>query len=138
MIMDSRRAATIELEADTSQVAFARRFVRGVLADGVGADVLGDLQLIVSELFSNAVEHGDNTTVRVGVTQSDDFAAVSVRSDGSSHGVRPPDDWRVPDPEAITGRGLGIVREIADDVTVERDGDIVTITARCALRTAST
>jgi anti-sigma regulatory factor (Ser/Thr protein kinase) len=135
--MASRRAATIELEADTSQIGHARRFIRGVLGDEVDADVVGDLQLIASELFSNAVEHGENTTVRLDVTIGHDVAGVSVHSRGATTRIGPAAEWHVSDPDAVTGRGLGIVRRLADDIIVERDADVVTITAHRTLRSST-
>ncbi len=135
--MASRRAATIELEADTSQIGHARRFIRGVLGGEVDVDVVRDLQLIASELFSNAIEHGDNTTVRLDVTVSHDVAGVSVHSRGVTTQIGPAAEWHVSDPDAVTGRGLGIVRRLADDVIVEREDDVVTITAHRALRAAT-
>ena len=42
--------------------------------------------------------------------------------------VAPVCDWTVADADEITGRGLGIVRTLADDVSVSRGGGMLTIT----------
>jgi anti-sigma regulatory factor (Ser/Thr protein kinase) len=126
--------ATIVLEAEPSQVAPARRFVRRILADSTDPSTLSDLQLIVSELFTNAVEHGVDGTVRVVVHDSPDFVGVTVQSRGPAPEVGEATHWHVAEPSAISGRGLGIVRELADEVVVERKGDDLLVTARCATR----
>jgi anti-sigma regulatory factor (Ser/Thr protein kinase) len=123
---------SIVLEADVSQVAPARRFVRRVLAESADPGRLGDLQLIVSELFTNAVEHGTDDTVRIDVHDDPTFVGVTVQSRGPAPGVGAAADWSVARPSALSGRGLGIVRELADEVVVERDGDQLLVTARCS------
>jgi anti-sigma regulatory factor (Ser/Thr protein kinase) len=127
-------ATTIVLEAEASQVAPARRFVRRMLAESADATTLADLQLIVSELFTNAVEHGVDGTVRVVIHDRPDFVGVTVQSRGPAPGVGETSQWHVAEPAAISGRGLGIVRELADELVVERDGDQLLVTARCATR----
>ena len=123
---------TIVLEADPSQVAPARRFVRRALSDTATPDALNDLQLIVSELFTNAVEHGVDGTVRVAVHQCDDCVGVTVQSRGPAPSVSDVETWTVADPDALSGRGLGIVRELADRLSVERRGDEMFVTACCS------
>ena len=41
------------------------------------------------------------------------------------------DTWSVADVDQISGRGLGIVRRLADDVSVARTTNSLSITARC-------
>jgi anti-sigma regulatory factor (Ser/Thr protein kinase) len=131
--MTGASRATIVLAAEAAEVSTARRFVRRELADGADACVLSDLQLIASELFTNAVEHGAHPEVEVIVEASDDTAEVTVRSGGPAD-VGPAVGWQVADAESITGRGLGIVRELADELIVERADDAFVVTARCRSR----
>lgn len=131
--MGERAATAITLEAAASQVAHARRFVRRTVED-VDPAVVDDLQLIVSELFTNAVEHGASDTVEVVVAQRPDRVSVTVDSRGPTPGVGPATDWQVADADALNGRGLGIVRELADDLVVERDGEEFIVTATLSLR----
>lgn len=101
-------------------VPSARRFVRGILEHTPRAD---DMELIASELISNAILHtpaGDGggeftVTVRTG----DDWARVEVSDTGTGH-------WHPPDSEDLDaeyGRGLAIVAALADkfghDVSAE-------------------
>lgn len=93
-------------------VPSVRRFVRGVLADLPRAD---DMELIASELVSNAIRHtpaGDpggefTVTVRAGP----DWARIEVSDTGSG-------EWH-PDPDSGSrddeyGRGLAIIAALAD------------------------
>jgi anti-sigma regulatory factor (Ser/Thr protein kinase) len=122
--------ADLQLAADVTQIAVARRYVRAELGDRVPADVLADLQLIASELVTNAVEHGDAPSIRLGVECDADVASVWVHSDGPSPNVGPVETWQVAGEDAITGRGLGIVRRLADEVDVDQSGSTLVVTAR--------
>lgn len=132
--MGAHDTATIVLEADASQVAAARRFVRGCLSDRVDPDMAGDLQLIVSELFTNAIEHGNAETVTVDIEQTATAVGVTVHSAGSSAGVGALADWSVAEPTEITGRGLGIVRQLADEIVIDRERGAFVVTAWRTLR----
>ena len=131
--MGGTGVVSIVLDADTSQVAAARRFVRRLLGDSVPADVASDLQLIASELFTNAVEHGVAPTVELAVESTDQYAGVVVTSGGTAGGVGPVVDWSVAAADAANGRGLGIVRRLSDEVIVERERDRFVVTARRSL-----
>lgn len=119
--MVGQDGTTVVLEAATSQVAVARRFVRQALAGVVPDEVAADLQLIVSELFTNAVQYGSSDRVSVTVAIGPDEAGVTVDSGSPAPTVGPVDTWQVADEAEISGRGLGIVRRLADVVRVERD-----------------
>jgi serine/threonine-protein kinase RsbW len=89
---------------------------------GLAAADRGDVVLAVSEALANAVEHGsagrgDRPIV---VVASAEPAAVSVV-------VRDHGEWREPAPSTVRGRGLGIMRDLMDDVVIERhqDGTVV-------------
>lgn len=128
--MVGQEGATVVLEAATSQVAAARRFVRQVVSGLVPDDVADDLQLIVSELFTNAVQYGLSGQVSVTVDVGPDEAGVTVDSGSPAPHVGPVETWRVADESEISGRGLGIVRRLADVVRVERDTHRFAVAAR--------
>lgn len=121
---------TVVLEAATNQVAVARRFVRQAVAGLVPDDVSADLQLIVSELFTNAVQYGASDEVTVSVEVGPDTAGVLVDSGSPAPDVGPIETWRLADEAEISGRGLGIVRRLADVVRVDRDSRRFAVAAR--------
>jgi anti-sigma regulatory factor (Ser/Thr protein kinase) len=92
----------------------------------------------VSELASNAIEHGtgDDLVIDVDTTNSSwwEIAVSSTlptarRRDGRLRTAR---QWSIADPGANSGRGLGIVRRLMDDVRVDHHVDRISV--RCRLR----
>ena len=124
-------------DGQTSSIRAARLFARQAAAEvldlaGPESDLPGDLELAVSELVSNAIEHGPEEPVTVIVAATADTVVVSVRSVRSPSGIADPSTWASPLPAVRTGRGLAIVRSISDEVLV--DADHATVTVRCTFR----
>lgn len=117
------------LPAETASVPAGRRFVRSVVEPHVrDAPVIADLELMASELVTNAVEHGADHPIQMTVSAAQDQVVLSVTSHGNATEVGPGSAWSVADVTSITGRGLGIVRALADTVDVGWHDDAVTIT----------
>jgi len=121
----------------TSSVRAARLFVRQAAAEvldleGSESDLPGDLELVVSELVTNAIEHGLDEPVTVIVAATADTVVVSVRSVRTPSGIADPSTWASPLPAVRTGRGLAIVRSISDEVLV--DADDAAVTVHCTFR----
>lgn len=120
-----------ELDADLAEVGVARRLVRRNLTDVPDA-LNADAQLIASELVTNAVEHGNGDRVVLALRRDCDAVALTVESIGPAPNVLGVDDWEIAPAHHITGRGLGIVRSIADRVEVRRPNGRLVITASLA------
>lgn len=106
--------STIELPAEPTSPAAARRFVADSLAPVVGVPV--DIAtLLVSELVTNAVLHA-RTAMVVTVTAADGSVRVGVQ-DGSA--ALPA--LRQYDRTAPTGRGLQMLERLASRWGVETD-----------------
>jgi anti-sigma regulatory factor (Ser/Thr protein kinase) len=118
----------VELEAHMENVSAARRFVRQELMGRVPEEAVTDLMLATSELVTNAFEHGSHHPVRLTVRRAPDTASITVVSSGGDGRLPDVRDWTTARADRISGRGLGIVREIADDIDVERDDHTVAIT----------
>ena len=119
--------------SDSSSAGDARAFVSGVLLQaGVGRQATAEFELIVSELVTNAVEHGDGGDVAVRVDVSDAEWVVLTITSGISARTPPldPASWTVAKASQPSGRGLGIVKELAQAIDVVRDGDSLVITCR--------
>jgi len=130
MLVAVHSRAVLELEPGVmANVAAARSFVLRTLADDVPDEVAADLQLATSELVTNAYEHGATAPVVVAVYVENGCASVSVRSH-QRPGARVAEvaDWSIADPAQLAGRGLGIVRAIADDLEVATERSALTIT----------
>lgn len=117
--------AEVQLPGEPSSVPAARRFVRGVLTDWGQGLLVDDAVLVLSELVTNAVLHG----------QGEVTARVSVAGDGSvqvevlDHSARLP-RMRGYGEESATGRGLRMVADLSDDWGVEPSVDGKRVWAR--------
>lgn len=114
---------TAQFPADTLYVAEARRFVRHVIEATGDESLAADFELISSELITNAIEHGTGDLVDLAVEGDQRSVTLTVISRGNAGQVAPSNRWAVADPDSVTGRGLGIVRALADRIDVHRRGD---------------
>lgn len=120
----------VRVATDVADLGIARRAVRRCFV-GVPDSVVGDVQLIVSELMTNAIDHGPEGSVTIELHRDDDVVGASVTSPAPASELRATDTWTVPDADATRGRGLAIVRHLADEVEVRCDDEFLTIVACC-------
>ncbi len=99
-------SSTYQLPASTSSAALARRLLRGALT-AWPSELVNSAELLVSELVTNAVQHGRSAPV-VRVDAYGSTLRVTVADDcPSAPGVRHPDA------DADSGRGLLLVETVA-------------------------
>ena len=104
---------------------------------GLGDDPRFDAELIIEELFTNLVKYGTGTTSEIEIALARDGDSLTIRLrdrvvtpfDPSQAHPGPSDDELGPLPG---GRGLELVRRIADEVHFDhRDGvSTITVTKR--------
>jgi anti-sigma regulatory factor (Ser/Thr protein kinase) len=99
----------------------ARRFVTTTLQRWHADDVCDVVELLTSELVTNAVLHA-RTSVTVRVVRCDDAVRVEV-ADGSPAVPTP----RLYSDDAVTGRGLQLVESLAERWGVEAGGGAKTM-----------
>jgi DNA-binding NarL/FixJ family response regulator len=102
------------LNADTSSAGQARRFVDEVLSRWRCDSVLDDVQLLVSELVTNAVVHA-GSDVEVAVRLLTDAVRIEVVDQGPMGSLR----VTKPAHDAESGRGLLLVETLASAWGVE-------------------
>jgi PAS domain S-box-containing protein len=118
----------LRLAADPARLGPLRRTVGAWASEaGLAEDVIEDLQLALGEAATNAVEHAYGPVPPEG---SEVSVQLATRADGGVEvGVRDRGAWReaAADP-GHRGRGLLLIRALADDVVVEGgpDGTVVT------------
>ena len=89
-----------------------------------------DMQLVVSELVTNALRHGLPSPITVTVHVGSGRAWLRVVNESPATSVVPQvEDWGMSSRDRITGRGLGIVRSVSDEVRLVRTGREVAFTA---------
>ena len=100
---------------------------------GVPSTVVDDIELVTSELVTNAIIHPRPCTAtrRVHLRLSlSDAIELMVANVGSATAIPPVDEWQPAPPFALSGRGLAIVRRLCDNVTVEQAGERAVVTCR--------
>lgn len=114
-LLNSAVAATTHCDLDPTARAVpdARTFVRTALSAAFPSTLLDDVLLLTSELVTNVVLHA-RTLVHVGVSHDGEAVLVTVM-DGAAGEPRAQLSPRHPDLLAESGRGMGIVAELADD-----------------------
>ncbi|MBA3606111.1 MAG: ATP-binding protein [Acidimicrobiia bacterium] len=132
-MLTNGRSMRLSIAARAEDVAMARRAVRSFLIQhGVSMTVAEDVQMIASELVTNAVIHGRPGPIAVEL-ELDAEVRLRVTNDGPAAAVPSVAEWQVAASSARSGRGLGIVRRLSDDCEVGGDGGRTTITVRRAL-----
>ena len=121
-------------EAIPASAGGARKFVSEILRLRDAPDsVVVDFRLVVSELVANAIEHGDGVGLTVRVDFSDyHWWEIEVVSGLAKNGnkMKQPNEWAVAGNENRSGRGLGIVRKLMDDVVTDISDGLVSVRCR--------
>ena len=122
-------------EAIPASARAARNFVSNTLRQHEAtAKVISDYALVVSELVTNVIEHGDGSMLTIFVDIADpDWWEVEVvgGASGVPAGILHPDSWTVAGAEQASGRGLGIVRHLMDEVESNAVDGQINIRCRC-------
>jgi serine/threonine-protein kinase RsbW len=117
---------TFRCRPDT--VPRARQLVDAELRhSGVDGEVVDRMVLASAEACNNAILHSSSTSYDVTVDVDGDQAVVTVSDSGSGFDV--PDVIEMPAPDAVSRRGLALMRALVDevDVTSGHSGTIVVI-----------
>jgi GAF domain-containing protein/anti-sigma regulatory factor (Ser/Thr protein kinase) len=111
----------LTLGADADAVPRARRFVTAALAGTAAADLAVDAELVVAELVTNAILHA-GAPVDVGLVVDGKTVRIEVRDPLRVSPVR-----GLAGPDAMTGRGLGLVAALTSRWGTEPrdDGKVV-------------
>ena len=122
--------------ASLTEVAAGRLFVREQTDGKLPARTSEQMQLATSELVSNALMYGKAGPIVMTVHVSPDAAWVRIANDSPPTARLPPvSDWAISGSNDRSGRGLGIVKAVSDQIQVEREGERVAVTACFALTT---
>jgi anti-sigma regulatory factor (Ser/Thr protein kinase) len=119
---------------DSRELSHIRRFVRTWFEQhDVAAAAVDDFELAISELATNAIQHGAGSTIDVRLAVHGDVLTAVVAAD-SDHMARigQVETWQIAPPEAVNGRGLGIVAAVMD--VVEFSADAGQAVFRCRRR----
>lgn len=109
--------AALTLAADADAPSIARAFVREH-REHLGGDLFDDAVLLVSELVTNAIQHG-RSVIALRVRSVPAGIGIAVADDGPPIPALDGHDPAVPRTGATSGRGLAIVAAVADAWGIE-------------------
>jgi anti-sigma regulatory factor (Ser/Thr protein kinase) len=135
--MEVATSSVLELPYTASSVGVARRHLVGDLCDtGVDEIPVGDAELVLSELVSNALRHATplpGGTVKVSWDLSAETVLIAVRDGGGASFPR----MSEPPSSALGGRGLSIVARLSHRWGVDRGDTETTVWAELPVRYAN-
>jgi serine/threonine-protein kinase RsbW len=114
---------SLHLRREAASVPLARRLLLGTMETaGVDPDISYDLSVALSEACANAVEHGGDTARGASgayrVTAYLDGEKCRIEVTDSGPGFARPPAVRPARADAENGRGLCLIRELADHVHI--------------------
>jgi len=123
-----RLEVALALPSDGAFIGPVRDAVGSLLATaGAPAEAVADLQLILGEACANALRHAHVADYRVDVEAGEHGCVMRVTDRG--RGTRPGPE-APPDPLDERGRGLLLIRALADEAEIDGSdgGTVVTVT----------
>ncbi|MQA15164.1 MAG: ATP-binding protein [Pseudonocardiaceae bacterium] len=130
---DARPPLRVEEIATARSAARLRQQCHDWLILDVPSSVVDDLLLVVYEALANAAEHAyvDHTDgpgpLRLEARRTDGHILITVSDEGS---------WRAPTGDRFRGRGLPLMRHLAQDVRVASGHDGTVVALRLCLESA--
>ena len=111
------------------EVAPNRRAIAAAVArTGGQEELVEDVELVASELLTNAVEQSPTVDVRAIVRRHGARVSLTVANRRSRSAPPPPDTWPEHDSTGERGRGLAIVAALSERVEVDDADGWTTIT----------
>jgi anti-sigma regulatory factor (Ser/Thr protein kinase) len=121
MAVDDTLQLEVELPRAKAAPTMARSVLRFLCAHRVADDLLIDAELLISELATNALVHGEgDITLRAGLDEDRVWAEIVDQGGGFRRALR--DRERAP--EQIGGWGLGLVDVLASRWGVDDDARV--------------
>jgi serine/threonine-protein kinase RsbW len=116
---------TISIPSDFSSISTVETLIDKVCLDlGVNEDAYGNVLIAVTEAVNNAIQHGNALDVNLSV----DVSVGDVIDGGNGFDYTNLPDPTAPDNiEKENGRGIFLMRSLADDVEFSEGGRMVSI-----------
>jgi len=99
---------------------------------GINQDNYGKIMVCIMEAVNNAVVHGNKSVetkiVEIVISDTEDFLNISIKDEGTGFKFD-----SVPDPtsseniENVSGRGVFLMRRLADKIEFNEQGNLVTM-----------
>jgi len=99
-----------------------------LLRNGVDDDMVDRVVLATAEACNNAILHSQSPSYVVSIEVADGTCVVMVRDAGVGFSV--PDRMEMPEPDAVSRRGLALMCVLVDEVCVSSNGVGTTVELR--------
>jgi len=96
--------------------------------NGITGDLLDRVVLATAEACNNAILHSQSPSYVVSIEVADGTCVVMVRDAGVGFSV--PDRMEMPEPDAVSRRGLALMCVLVDEVCVSSNGVGTTVELR--------
>lgn len=124
----------VQIPALTEELRTLRRAVRGYVESAGGdAATADDLELVVSELATNVIEHTTSPTISITIERTPDEWLIDVGDAGDQLVLSAVPE--LPAPSEQAGRGLFVARSLVDDLEIIESATSRTIRCRTAAGT---
>jgi anti-sigma regulatory factor (Ser/Thr protein kinase) len=119
--MSMGRGVTQTFRCRAETVPRVRAMVGGELQrHGIDDDLVDRIVLASAEACNNAILHSQSPSYVISVEVADDACAVTVRDAGVGFAV--PDVMEMPEPNAVSRRGLALMCVLVEQVDVKSNG----------------
>ena len=121
----------VSLVANNADIATTRDDLASWLANNapqLSSRKSGDIVLAASELLSNGIEHGEGGCL-LDMRRIQDQLILTVTNSVTNADILPAEWWQMPDATERAGRGLAIVRAVADAVELRTTPTSVSVSA---------
>lgn len=120
----------VEFEPHVERIGEIRRAVKEELDGRCSDDLRERIELVLSELLTNAVRAAPlDSVVTADVSYEDGRAVIKVHNISGPQHPPVPDPPSTVDPSAPRGRGLLIANRLTSELDIDERGTYVTVTA---------
>lgn len=125
---------SVSFTSDIKNISIAETLVDGICRENsVHEDHYGNILIAVTEAVNNAIQHGNlediNKDVIVSVKQNDEELCFTIKDNGAGFAYdNLPDPTAPENIEKESGRGIFLMKSLADKVSFEENGAQVTLT----------
>jgi serine/threonine-protein kinase RsbW len=124
---------SIKIPSDMSNIYRAENFIEKLSEKfGLGDELIGNISVSVIEAVSNAIQHGNKNDITK-ITNLEYYVdkktlTFTIRDEGNGFDMSNVADPTLPENiENIKGRGLFLIKHLADNVVFENNGSIIKI-----------
>ena len=126
-----KNASALEIDSRPESINIIEKLIDDLRAEhNIHEDAYGNILVAVTEAVNNAIQHGNkydpNRKVKIGYELDDDTISFTIRDQGPGF-----DYYNLPDPtapenlEKPTGRGVFLMKHLADQIIFSENGSTV-------------